>query len=196
MYSARRGRPDSGAACARALALTEFQRIKANDKADNDNFGISVGISGGLAVVGSWKDDDVAENAGSAYIFRNPGSGTWSQFDKLIASDAAKDDNFGSAVAIGGNTAVVGAPFDDGRGSAYIFRDNGSGDWMQLDKLLASDGAAADQFGVSVAVSGNTAVVGAIKGNGGTGVGLRLPRQRRRRLAANYQAHGQRRRSR
>lgn len=152
-----------------ALALNESQRIKANDAASNDNFGFSVGISGGVAIVGSFNDDDTAQNSGSAYIFRNPGSGTWSQLDKLNASDAALDDNFGTAVAISGNTAIVSAPFDDGRGSAYIFRDNGAGDWLQLDKLLANDGASGDQFGSSVAISGNTAVVGAYYDNGKIG---------------------------
>ncbi len=152
-----------------ASALNEFQRIKANDAAMNDNFGIAAAIDGGVAIIGSWKDDDTAEGSGSAYMFRNPGTGVWSQLDKLNAADAAMNDNFGASVAIGSNTAVIGAPFDDGRGSAYIFRDDGTGNWSQLDKLLAGDGALNDQFGVSVAISGNTAVVGANFDNGKIG---------------------------
>src|SRR5262245_59549781 len=140
-----------------ALALNEFQKVKASDAAASDSFGNSLGISGAFAIVGSWNDDDTAENSGSAYVFRNPGSGTWFQHQKLHASDAAMGDNFGASVSISGSVAVVGAPFDDNRGSAYVYRDNGAGNWSQIDKLLANDGAAEDSFGFSVAVSGNTA---------------------------------------
>lgn len=152
-----------------ATAITEMQRFSANDAAPNDRFGISVGISGPTAIVGSFNDDGVATDTGSAYIFRNPGSGMWSQLTKLTAADAAQGDNFGVSVAISGNVAVIGANFDDGRGSAYIFRDSSPFGWMQLDKILASDAAANDQFGAAVAISGNTAVVGARLKDSGIG---------------------------
>jgi len=87
-----------------------------------------------------------------------------SNYFKLRASDGAASDNFGRSVAIDGNTAVVGAFYDDdngaGSGSAYIFRFNDS-NWVQEAKLLASDGAASDNFGCSVAIDGNVALVGA-----------------------------------
>jgi hypothetical protein len=151
-----------------SFAINEFQSITAADAADNDNFGFSVGMSGNTAILGAYRDNDGGVNAGSAYIFRNPGSGVWSQLDKLVATDAAANDNFGTSVAIAGNTAVIGAPFDNtGRGAAYIFRDNGAGDWTQLDKLLAGDPAIGDTLGLSVAISGNTAIVGA-PGKGGS----------------------------
>ena len=91
--------------------------------------------------------------------------GTWTQQAKLTASDAAADDLFGISVAVAGDTAVVGAYFDDtpagtDAGSAYVFVRSG-GTWTQQAKLTASDAAASDQFGVSVAVAGDTAVVGA-----------------------------------
>ncbi len=86
---------------------------------------------------------------------------------KLLASDAASFDWFGHSVAVAGDTAVVGARFNDdngsGSGSAYIFQRDAGGidNWGQVKKLLASD-AASDQFGASVAVAGDTAVVGAL----------------------------------
>ena len=80
---------------------------------------------------------------------------------KLTASDGAAGDNFGVGVAISGDTLVVGAFADDaGAGSAYVYTRTG-GVWTQQAKLTAADGAAGDLFGISVAVSGDTAVVGA-----------------------------------
>jgi hypothetical protein len=83
---------------------------------------------------------------------------------KLTASDGAAEDHFGNSVAISGDTAVIGAVGDDDNGSfsgsAYVFRYDGS-DWVEEAKLTASDGAASDQSGGSVAVSDDAAVVGA-----------------------------------
>lgn len=80
---------------------------------------------------------------------------------KLTASDGAAGDNFGVGVAISGDTLVVGAFADDaGAGSAYVYTRTG-GVWTQQAKLTAADGVDEDQFGISVAVSGDTAVVGA-----------------------------------
>jgi hypothetical protein len=88
-----------------------------------DDFGFSVAISGETVVVGAHGDVDVAQ--GSAYVFVRSG-GVWSQQQKLEASDAAAEDDFGFSVAISGETVVVGAPSDDGaagsdQGSAYVF---------------------------------------------------------------------------
>ncbi len=84
------------------------------------------------------------------------------QLFKLLPDDGASNDQFGSAVAISGTTAIVGAFDDDddgaGSGSAYLF-DITTG--VQIAKLLADDGAAGDFFGLSVAICGTTAIVGA-----------------------------------
>jgi hypothetical protein len=105
---------------------------------------------------------------------------------KLTASDATENDNFGSSVAISGDTVVVGAYKDNhagtGSGSAYIFTLSG-GVWTQQSKLTASDAAANEHFGVSVAISGDTVVVGAWideLGRDRRRLGLRLRAQRRR----------------
>ena len=99
---------------------------------------------------------------------------TFTQQQKLEASDAAAGDFFGASVAISGETVVVGARFDDGaagvdQGSAYVFVRSG-GVWSQQQKLEASDAAAVDRFGISVAISGETIVIGADGDNGAAGI--------------------------
>ena len=138
------------------------QKLTAADTAANDSFGVSVAVSGDTAVVGAYLDDTPAgTNAGSAFVFVRS-AGTWAQQQKLTAADTAAVDNFGMSVAVSGDTAVVGAHLGGGTnaGSAYVFVRS-AGTWAQQQKLTASDAAANDNFGASVAVSGDTAVVGA-----------------------------------
>ena len=99
---------------------------------------------------------------------------------KLTAADGGPNDYFGTSVAISGDTAVVGVPYQDdysGTGAAYVFVRSG-GTWSQQAKLTASDGAAFDWFGCSVALSGDTAVVGCpqrhCRQQRSPGLGLRL----------------------
>jgi len=132
-----------------------------------DKFGESVSISGDTAIVGVPGDDsetvpgDTGVDFGSAHIFTGSG-GVWIEQAKLTASDAARQDNFGNSVSISGDTAIVGVPSndDDGNssGSAYIFTGSG-GVWIE-QKLTASDAAETDLFGISVSISGDTAIVG------------------------------------
>jgi len=139
-------------------ALAEWPqqaKLTASDAAEGDFFGISVSVSGDTAVVGA----DLDDGTGSACVFTRSGS-TWTQQAKLTASDAAEGDGFGYCVSVSGDTAVVGADLDDGTGSAYVFTRSGS-TWTQQAKLIASDAAWYDEFGYSVSVSGDTAVVGA-----------------------------------
>jgi hypothetical protein len=96
------------------------------------------------------------------YIFERDAAGVWHQTTKLTASDGAAGDAFGRSVALSGNTALVGAcQDDDGKGSAYIFERDTNG-WRQMAKLTASDRAVDDDFGHSVALSGDKALVGAM----------------------------------
>jgi Ca2+-binding RTX toxin-like protein len=152
---------------------TESARLTAFEGAANDQFGISVAISGDTVVVGSWFDDDPGlGDAGSAYVFVRPAGG-WSgvlhETARLTASDRKAFDLFGAAVAIDGDTVVVGAPFDDfgdtfsAQGSAYVFA-RPPGGWLnahEVAKLRASDQAPTDLLGSAVAVSGDTVVAGA-----------------------------------
>jgi len=146
----------------------QIAKLTASDATAGDRFGSSVAISGNTALVGALQDDDGGSNSGSAYLFDVT---TGNQIAKLTASDAASNDNFGSSVAISGNTALVGAFKDDDAGSrsgsAYLF-DITTGD--QIAKLTASDAAAFDRFGFSVAISGNTAMVGAYADDDGGNV--------------------------
>jgi hypothetical protein len=135
-----------------------------------DRFGNSVYINGNYLIVGAYWDNDNGANSGSAYIYRKDVTG-WVLDAKIRASDGTKDDWFGNDVSIDGNYAIVGAVLDDNnginRGSAYIFRRDGS-NWIQQAKLVAEDGQAGDEFGGSVCVKGNYAVIGAI-GNDDSG---------------------------
>ena len=134
-----------------------------------NQFGISVDVSGSIIVIGGPGDDGLR---GAAYVYRCPGpcpDGSWSQQQKLTAMDKAPGDQFGSAVAISGNTIVAGALVADiagkpDQGAAYVFQCSApctGASWDQKPKLIASDGAASDMFGVSVAVADGKIVVGA-----------------------------------
>lgn len=152
----------SGSAYLFDLTTGTETKLTASDVERLDRFGSSVAISGGAAIIGAIGDNDNGTNSGSAYLF-DIATGTET---KLTASDAAASDEFGNAVAISGRVAVVGAyeNAENGNlsGSAYLF-DVASG--RQVAKLTASDGAALDRFGSSVAIDGTTVVVGA-RGNG------------------------------
>jgi hypothetical protein len=151
------------------LAWVQAAEIVASDGASGASFGASVAVSGNTAIVGA---PQAAGGQGAAYVFVQS-AGTWSQTQKLVASDAFAGNYFGTAVSISGGIAIVGegcvscphAIVPDGgssdtRGAAYVFTESG-GTWAQTQKLTASDAAIGDYFGLSVAVSGTTAVVGA-----------------------------------
>ena len=140
---------------------TQQQKLVASDAQAGDKFGIDVAISGNTIVVGAVEEDTGGSNAGAAYVFTRSGT-TWTQQQKLVASDAAVDDYFGKHVAIEGDTIAVGAYGEGGNnvGAAYIFTRSGT-TWTQQAKLIASDAQGSDYFGWSVDISGNTVVVGA-----------------------------------
>jgi len=138
-------------------------KLLATDGGTLDRFGHSVGISQGNIIVGAFKDDaGIGPGAGSAYIFTRSGP-IWNQSAKLVASDAAAHDQFGFSVAISRETAIVGAFLDDNlaadAGAAYVFKHIGT-EWIEQAKLVASDARISDEFGISVAIDGDRAVVG------------------------------------
>ncbi len=146
----------------------EAAKLTASDPAQYDYFGAKVALSGDTALIGAWGDDDHGEASGSAYLFERDqgGADNWGQVKKLTASGGETNDYFGEAVAIEGDTVMVGAFNDNdngsGAGSVYIFNRNlgGSGNWGKVTELYASDGAVGDGFGWSVAIDGDTAMVG------------------------------------
>ena len=154
-----------------------YQKIVASDRELDARFGMSVAIDGDQIIVGSEFDDvdlpsnGYQSNAGSAYIFRLNG-GTWEQEAHLTASDYGSSENFGWAVDVSEDYAVVGAYKNDtdedglnsspDAGAAYIF-ERGSGAWPQVAKVVGSDRANVDFFGYDVAVNGTTVAVGAYR---------------------------------
>jgi len=147
----------------------EEQKLLPDDGQAGDNFGRSLELDGNLAVVGTHWDDDNGEKSGSVYAFRYNGT-SWVQEQKLLASDGSKDDRLGNTVSIDGNVIVAGAWKKNGggksSGAAYVYRFNGL-QWVQEQKLIASDRDANDGFGRHVSVSGNVIAVGTWKDDDG-----------------------------
>lgn len=139
------------------------QKLSPSDGAAGDQFGWSVAISGDTAVIGAFRDDDHGLSTGSAYVFSRNG-GSWAEQAKLTATDGTAFDEFGFSVGVSGETALIGAISDSDNGSvsgsAYVYVRSGA-NWFEQAKLIASDGAAGDNFGWSLAISGDIAVIGA-----------------------------------
>ena len=132
-------------------------KITASDAAENDQFGTSVAVTDTKVVVGAIADDDGGNNSGSVYVYNLDGTGEV----KITASDGAAMDFFGSSVAISSTKVIVGAQGNDDAGSSsgsvYVYNTDGTGEV----KITASDAAADDRFGCSVAMSDTKVAVGA-----------------------------------
>lgn len=143
-------------------------KLTPNDSEANDEFGHAVAVSGHTVVVGSAQHDhEGVNNSGAAFVFEPSGSG-WVQTAVLGALDGDEKDQLGYAVAVDGDRALIGAPFDDDEdtagGSVYLFERVGGSDlWTQVEKLDPQDADLGDQFGHAVALSGPRALVGAIQ---------------------------------
>ncbi|MBN1771353.1 MAG: FG-GAP repeat protein [Deltaproteobacteria bacterium] len=125
------------------------------------HFGDAVSLSGDTALIGAPSDDDLGYNSGSAYVFARSG-GVWLEEAKLTAADGAMWDEFGDSVSLSGDTALVGSPGHDVGGSVYVFVRSG-GAWMQEAKLTPSDVRPYDEFGMSVSLAHETALIGAYR---------------------------------
>lgn len=128
-----------------------------------DNFGRSVGISGDYAIVGAWGHDTLANDSGAAYIFRRDG-GAWVQDTILVPSEVWPYQHFGFAVAIDGESAIVGAYMDGGggvnSGAAYIFSRTG-GVWTLQQQIRPDESGPSQEFGRTVDIRGDFAIIGA-----------------------------------
>jgi len=146
-------------------AQCEVQKLNASDGAPNDEFGVSVSVSGDVALVGAESNGCAAGiQCGAAYVYRFNGV-SWIEEQKLTAFDATPRDFFGVSVSISGDVAIVGAPQPGCAnnvpcGAAYVYRFNGIA-WVQEQKLTGSDLPGDSRFGRSVSVDGNVVVVGA-----------------------------------
>jgi hypothetical protein len=150
----------------------EDQKVLPSDGAAGDQFGWAVAVSDETIVVGAPTHDAGGfTNSGAVYVFVHDGT-SWVEEAKLVASDPADNDRFGSSVAVFGDTVFVGAPLADPNGTdsgaVYVFNRSGS-TWLEEQKLVGSAAIAGDFFGRSVSVSGGRALVGAPSGTGTSG---------------------------
>jgi hypothetical protein len=154
-----------GTANALTPTIDEIAKLIAGDAEMSDYAGYSVAVDGDTAVVGAYGEDDLGSEAGAAYIFVRDSYGVWSQQQKLTASDGQADDRFGYAVALDGDTAVIGKEswdfFDPPPGAAYVFTRDSAGVWSEQQVLTAFDGEPGDYFGEAVAVNAETILIGA-----------------------------------
>jgi hypothetical protein len=156
---------------------TEVQKLTASDGFAGDEFGYRVDLSRNTLVVGAFSATvNGVVSQGAAYVFTKS-TNTWSENQKLLASDGGLFDNFGASVALYRDTIVVGANGatvngNPAQGAVYVFSLS-NGIWTEAQKLTAQDGAAYDNFGLSVALQGSTILVGSpvanINGHSGQG---------------------------
>jgi len=148
----------------------QVAKLLADDGDSYDLFGYSVAINGDVIVIGAPEDEEQGYDSGSAYVFERDANGDWVQAVKLLPDDGDYGDRFGHAVAIDGDVIVIGARDDEDlgnwSGSAYVFERSRNGNWSQVAKLLADDGTVFDSFGESVAIEGDTALIGASRASG------------------------------
>jgi photosystem II stability/assembly factor-like uncharacterized protein len=152
---------------------TQTQKFSSDDGATGDSFGWSIALDGTTALIGTgFVTVNGNEFQGAGYFF-DGSTGTWTQTQKITASNGQAFDFFGLAVALVENTALVGAdgagsdPFSN-EGATYAFTNSG-GTWSETQQLLADDGQSSDSFGASVAFDGNTALIGATGVNNSQG---------------------------
>ena len=134
------------------------EKLVPND--EGGYFGYSVSLSGDDCLIGARAADDRGSSSGAAYVFRRDGT-SWTQEAKLLACDGSFNDFFGSSVSISGDDAIVGAPqIIDGPGFASFFKRRGT-EWIETQRIVATDGADGDYFGNSVSISGDRCIIGA-----------------------------------
>lgn len=135
-----------------------------------ENFGVSLAISGGIVVVGANAEQSVESRSGAVYVFEQDSRGEWIQTARLTSSDKLMGDRFGSSVAIANSTLFVGATSaigsinqnpDARAGAVYVYQLGPSGDWQQADKLTGFASAGGDKFGQSISADQNSLVIGA-----------------------------------
>ncbi len=142
---------------------SQTQKLAASDGATNDSFGESVALEGSTALIGAYNATINGHIWQGAVYFFTESNGSWSEGQKLTASDGTAGTNFGNAVALNGSTALIGADAstvgsNTYQGKAYLFTESG-GNWSQSDTFIASDGAVDDYFGAALAWDGATALI-------------------------------------
>ena len=157
------------------VPIREIQRLIPSDADGGDNTGHAIAIDGDIAVVGArFANVDGVRQSGVVYIYQRDAANKWVQITTIAApgagdADRGGGDRFGSALAVQGDTIVVGAPQDEAAGEAknsgavYVFKRNegGADNWGMAQRIASSDSGLGDQFGSSVAIDGDAVVIGA-----------------------------------
>jgi hypothetical protein len=140
-------------------------KLTADDGDSYDRFGDAVAVDGDVITIGAPDDEDQGNWSGSAYVFEREEDGRWAQAGKLLAHDGGPFTGFAYAVAVSGDTVLVGASDAHGNdwhcGAVYVFERDASADWPETAKLIADDGVIGDALGASVALDASVALVGA-----------------------------------
>ncbi len=141
------------------------EKIASPAPADEDNFARALAVQGDLLVVTARKENLNANDVGAAYVYLYR-DGTWTYSEKLTAGDPAPGAYFGQSVAVQGDLVAIGArnADPDAAGAVYLFRRSGDG-WVEIAKVVPPDGTEDDQFGFTVALTGNVMAVGARRAN-------------------------------
>jgi hypothetical protein len=141
-------------------------KLMASDGAARDNFGVSIAVEGKTALIGS-PGASIKGNVSQGAVYRFSGElADWTEVQKFSASDGTAANLFGASVNLSNGIALVGAyAMDNYRGAAYVFKRDTNGVFLQLMKLVASDGVAGDVFGYYTALGEKAAVVGAYTAN-------------------------------
>lgn len=139
---------------------SQVDRLVTSDAGPYSEFGASLSLQNGRMLVGA-PSGTGAGGIGSVFVFDRDGGGQWNQTAKLLASDGASRDQFGFAVSVDGDVAVIGAPYDDdfgsASGSAYVFERDAEGNWNEMLKLKGAN--TDDRCGSAVAIDGDTIFV-------------------------------------
>lgn len=142
----------------------EKQKLVSPNTPESETFGIGVSISGDFIAIGANETDN---RKGSVYMYQKSATGDWEYQQQLIASDAVNDAFFGSSVSLHQDKLVVGAYGANGEaGAAYVFEQNSSGEWQEVQKLIGAPATESAQFGWSTEISENYLVVSAPHING------------------------------
>lgn len=142
----------------------ETQILLPSDNSTNQSFGRSVTQSDDTILVGSNKNPEQGIDSGAVFVYQLLQNGLWLETQKITASDATSDNQFGLKVEIDNDQAVISAPFNDydgkiDAGAAYVF-ENTQGFWNETNKLIASDGVSGDHFSSDVAIDGHWIIIG------------------------------------
>ncbi|MFB3069806.1 MAG: hypothetical protein ACE1ZF_03845, partial [Gemmatimonadales bacterium] len=153
----------------------EVAQLRASDAIVGDHFGRALGWSGNTLFSGATV---VNETTGAAYVFTKDGSGTWRQTARFQPAELVPGDAFGRVIAMTDDVAMIAAwAHEGGRGGVFAYRRQPNGSWQPDGRLLASDGAENDWFGMGIAVEGDLAVIGAARKNQNAGAAYVFRRQ-------------------